>query len=90
MSSQRKLVSVIGAPGRERGERELALIEIDSTFGKLLGLTDGQKVPLYLSMVFVAKFVNEFLQVSISLHLDPPQAHTINIEPLTPADWESE
>lgn len=23
------------------------------------------------------------------LHLDPPLAHTVNIEPLTPADWES-
>lgn len=27
-------------------------------------------------------------KVSILLHLDPPQAHTINIEPLTPVDWE--
>ncbi|KAF2109073.1 P-loop containing nucleoside triphosphate hydrolase protein [Lophiotrema nucula] len=26
--------------------------------------------------------------VGISLHVDPPQAHTINIEPLTPVDWE--
>lgn len=47
MSSQRKLVSVIakdssrGTPGRER---EVPLIEIDSTFAKLLGFTDGQKV----------------------------------------------
>lgn len=28
-------------------------------------------------------------QVGVSLHLDPPVAHTVNIEPLTPADWES-
>jgi peroxin-1 len=27
-------------------------------------------------------------KVGILLHLDPPQAHTINIEPLTPVDWE--
>ncbi|KAF2178549.1 peroxisome biosynthesis protein-like protein (PAS1/Peroxin-1) [Zopfia rhizophila CBS 207.26] len=27
-------------------------------------------------------------KVGIILHLDPPQAHTINIEPLTPVDWE--
>ncbi|KAF2788701.1 peroxisome biosynthesis protein-like protein (PAS1/Peroxin-1) [Melanomma pulvis-pyrius CBS 109.77] len=32
--------------------------------------------------------LNEGHKVSISLHLDPPQAHTINIEPLTPVDWE--
>ena len=29
------------------------------------------------------------MQVGISLHLDPPMAHTVHIEPLTPADWES-
>ncbi|KAF6227434.1 hypothetical protein HO133_008878 [Letharia lupina] len=27
-------------------------------------------------------------KVGISLHLDPPMAHTVHIEPLTPADWE--
>lgn len=29
------------------------------------------------------------LKVELLLHLDPPLAHTVNIEPLTPADWES-
>jgi peroxin-1 len=32
--------------------------------------------------------LNEGQKVEIALHLDPPQAHTINIEPLTPIDWE--
>lgn len=32
--------------------------------------------------------LGEGQKVGISLHLDPPQAHTINIEPLTPVDWE--
>ncbi len=27
-------------------------------------------------------------KVGIFIHLDPPVAHTVNIEPLTPADWE--
>ena len=27
-------------------------------------------------------------KVEISIHVDPPQAHTINIEPMTPVDWE--
>ena len=26
----------------------------------------------------------------MALHLDPPQAHTVNIEPMTATDWESE
>ena len=29
------------------------------------------------------------IQVGLSVHLDPPIAHTVHIEPLTPADWES-
>lgn len=32
--------------------------------------------------------LNEGQKVGIILHVDPPQAHTINIEPLTPVDWE--
>jgi peroxin-1 len=32
--------------------------------------------------------LQEGQKVGILLHLDPPQAHTINIEPLTPVDWE--
>ena len=47
----------------------MAMIELDATFGRMLGLMDGQKI-------------------EISLLLDPPLAHTVHIEPLTPADWE--
>ena len=32
--------------------------------------------------------LQEGQKVGIILHVDPPQAHTINIEPLTPVDWE--
>ncbi|KAH0290908.1 AAA-domain-containing protein, partial [Aureobasidium sp. EXF-3399] len=28
------------------------------------------------------------LKVAVNLHIDPPQAHTVNIEPLTPTDWD--
>jgi peroxin-1 len=73
MQSQRRLASVVG-PGGLRGssttnQQDIPAVEVDATFARLIGLTEGQKV-------------------SISLHLDPPQAHTINIEPLTPVDWE--
>ncbi|KAL8995877.1 MAG: hypothetical protein Q9169_004485 [Polycauliona sp. 2 TL-2023] len=57
----------------ERGftgrESDLACVEIDSTFGRTLGLSNGQRAGLLL-------------------HSDPPLAHTVNIEPLTPGDWE--
>ncbi|KAL8700577.1 MAG: hypothetical protein Q9201_005371 [Fulgogasparrea decipioides] len=56
-------------PDRLGQEVELPSVEIDATFGRMLGLTAGQKVGLLL-------------------HPDPPLARTVNVEPLTPADWE--
>ncbi|KAH8698310.1 putative peroxisome biosynthesis protein (PAS1/Peroxin-1) [Talaromyces proteolyticus] len=73
MPSKRKVAPMVSRDGISAGssarEQEVAVVEIDSTFGRVLGLNEGQKVGLFL-------------------HLDPPVAHTINIEPSTPADWE--
>ncbi|KAJ5215853.1 uncharacterized protein N7498_002260 [Penicillium cinerascens] len=72
MPSKRKPAPVVGRDGISSGysrEQEASSVELDTTFGRLLGLTEGQKVGLLV-------------------HLDPPIAHTINIEPLTPEDWE--
>ncbi|KAK4898937.1 Peroxisome biosynthesis protein pex1 [Elasticomyces elasticus] len=77
MQSQTRLTPVVSKDGisgssRNNGgrhEQELPVVEVDATFGRLLGLNEGMKV-------------------NISLHLDPPQAHTVHIEPLTPTDWE--
>lgn len=32
--------------------------------------------------------ITDGLKVGVNLHVDPPQAHTVNIEPLTPTDWD--
>ncbi|CAI7673341.1 unnamed protein product [Penicillium manginii] len=69
MPSKRKLAPVVARDGGFSREQEISTVEIDTSFGRLLGLTEGQKVGLLV-------------------HLDPPVAHTINIEPLTPEDWE--
>ncbi|KAF2657302.1 AAA-domain-containing protein [Lophiostoma macrostomum CBS 122681] len=76
MQSKRRLAPVVSRDGLSgtRGtatarDQDVQAVEVDTTFARLIGLNDGQKV-------------------GISLHLDPPQAHTINIEPLTPIDWE--
>ncbi len=78
MQSKRKLTPLVSRDGISgvRGnstssgrDQEAPLVEIDSTFARTLGLSDGQKV-------------------TASLHIDPPLAHTVNIEPLTSADWE--
>ncbi|KAI1978371.1 Peroxisome biosynthesis protein pex1 [Ophidiomyces ophidiicola] len=68
MPSKRKLAPVVGRNGINSSrvaprDQEISIVEIDSTFGRVLGLNDGQKA-------------------------NPPVAHTINIEPLTPTDWE--
>ncbi|OAL06716.1 AAA-domain-containing protein, partial [Phaeosphaeriaceae sp. SRC1lsM3a] len=73
MQSQRRLTPVVGRDGlrgsQATSQQDIAAVEVDTTFARLIGLGEGQKV-------------------GILLHLDPPQAHTINIEPLTPVDWE--
>ncbi|MCJ1481772.1 Peroxisome biosynthesis protein pex1 [Schaereria dolodes] len=72
MPSQRKPVNLNGKGSirnhSSRGQ-EVQVVEIDATFGRTIGLAEGQKV-------------------GVVLHLDPPSAHTVNIEPLTPGDWE--
>jgi len=75
MQSKRKLAPIVsrdgiaGTRGNTGREQEVPLVEIDATFARTLGLSDGQKV-------------------TASIHMDPPIAHTVEIEPLTPEDWE--
>ncbi|GAB1211887.1 hypothetical protein ATERTT37_001011 [Aspergillus terreus] len=73
MPSKRKLAPVVGRDGISSGssarEQDVSTVELDTTFGRVLGLSEGQSVGIFI-------------------HLDPPVAHTINIEPLTPEDWE--
>ncbi|KAF3005703.1 Peroxisome biosynthesis protein pex1 [Curvularia kusanoi] len=73
MQSKRRLAAVVDRNGLRNSpaasQQDIAAVELDATFARLIGLAEGQKV-------------------GIQLHLDPPQAHTINIEPLTPVDWE--
>ncbi|KAH0842516.1 hypothetical protein AYO21_06679 [Fonsecaea monophora] len=71
MPSRTRPASLLNNDRARPGSREqdVQTVEIDATFAKLLGLSEGQKI-------------------GILVHLDPPVAHSINIEPLTPADWE--
>lgn len=72
MHSTKKPASFASHPheqGFGKTDAERGVVDIDATFGRVLGLAEGQKVGLLL-------------------HLDPPLAHTVNIEPLTSGDWE--
>ncbi|KAL4871933.1 hypothetical protein BDV12DRAFT_163388, partial [Aspergillus spectabilis] len=73
MPSKRRIAPVVGRDGINNSsttrEQDASTVELDTTFGRVLGLSEGQRVGVFI-------------------HLDPPVAHTINIEPLTPEDWE--
>ena len=90
MASTSKPSSLVDRVGR-RVREEAGVVEIDAAFGRMLGFADGQKVRMsWQSGGKQTKVAKVALQVVILLHLDPPLAHTVHIEPLTPADWESE
>lgn len=44
MQSKQKQVSVIGRDGGRGGKEETAVVEMDMTFARTLGLVDSQKV----------------------------------------------
>ena len=71
MPSSKKVLASSGNPiaRGSNGKISDVVIELDATFGRTLGLTEGQRV-------------------GVLLHVDPPQVHTVNIEPLTPGDWQ--
>lgn len=54
MPSKRKLAPVVGREGISSGfsrEQEVSAVELDTTFGRLLGLAEGQKVRLRSSCI---------------------------------------
>lgn len=88
MPSKQKLAPVVGRDGISVArDQESSTVELDTTFGRLLGLNEGQKVCSF-QLFFFLNFLTSY-QIGLFVHLDPPVAHTINIEPLTPEDWES-
>jgi peroxin-1 len=96
MQSKRRLAPIVGREGISgiRGsaaarDQEVPPVEIDASFGRTLGLQDAQKVRFALAPRKPVTPANSPLKVGILIHVDPPLANTINIEPLTPSDWES-
>jgi peroxin-1 len=75
MQSKRRLVPVLGRDG------------LSGARGGSTREQDVQTVEVDATFARLIGF-NEGQKVGISLHVDPLQAHTINIEPLTPVDWE--
>jgi len=76
MQSKRRLTPVVGREGLT-GSRGAPTARDQEAATVELDATFARLVGLV-----------EGQKVGILLHVDPPQAHTINIEPLTPVDWE--
>ncbi|OCL10889.1 AAA-domain-containing protein [Glonium stellatum] len=76
MQSKRKLAPVVGRDG------------LSGSRGSVVNR--DQDIPVVEVDATFARLLGlaEGQKVGILLHVDPPQAHTINIEPLTPVDWE--
>ncbi|KAG9243916.1 P-loop containing nucleoside triphosphate hydrolase protein [Calycina marina] len=76
MPSKRRLAPIVGRDG------------ISGTRGNPAGRE--QEVSLVeMDTAFARTLgIHDGLKITASLHFDPPVAHTINIEPLTPEDWE--
>lgn len=76
MPSKRKLASIVGRDGLSSSRSGSALRE--------------QEVPLVEIDPTLAGTLglHEGQKVMTTIHADPPLAHTVNIEPLTPDDWE--
>lgn len=58
MPSKRKLAPVVGRDGINRGsarEQEASTVELDTTFGRVLGLAEGQPVRHSSSKAELAK-----------------------------------
>lgn len=76
MPSKRKLASVVSREGLNSSRNISGLRE--------------QDVPLVEIDPTLASTLglSEGLKVMATIHTDPPLAHTVNIEPLTPEDWD--
>ncbi|KKA29430.1 hypothetical protein TD95_002684 [Thielaviopsis punctulata] len=74
MSSKRKMASLVGR---------------DAYSGSRGSARDSEVAVVEIDSVLATKLgLHEGQKVMATVHVDPPQAHTINIEPLTPEDWE--
>jgi peroxin-1 len=75
MQSQTRLAPIVSRNG------------IQGTRGAARQDQDVASIELDTTLARVLGITNG-LKVAVNLHIDPPQAHTVNIEPLTPTDWD--
>ncbi|KAG9249898.1 P-loop containing nucleoside triphosphate hydrolase protein [Emericellopsis atlantica] len=85
-SPQSIFVGWTGMPSKRRTTAPVGRDGINGTRGSSRE-QDGQSVEMDATLA-KALGVSDGQKVMATVHVDPPLAHTINIEPLTPEDWE--
>ncbi|KAI5358452.1 putative AAA+ ATPase domain, ATPase, AAA-type, core, aspartate decarboxylase-like domain superfamily [Septoria linicola] len=76
----------VGWTGMQSQSRPTPLIGRE---GVRSGSQDKDVATVEIDATFARRLgLNAGMKASVSLHVDPPQAHTVNIEPLTATDWE--
>ncbi|PHH86875.1 hypothetical protein CDD83_9639 [Cordyceps sp. RAO-2017] len=79
----------VGWTGMPSKRRMAAPVSRDGLMGSRGSMRD-QETPLVEIDATLARALelSDGLKVTATVHIDPPVAHTVNIEPLTPEDWE--
>ncbi|ERS95765.1 hypothetical protein HMPREF1624_07840 [Sporothrix schenckii ATCC 58251] len=81
MPSRRKMASLVG--------RDSITSSARGGGGRTGGGSDQEIAVVEIDATFAHTLgLHDGQKVTATIHLDPPLAHTINIEPLTPEDWE--
>ncbi|PSR82735.1 P-loop containing nucleoside triphosphate hydrolase protein [Coniella lustricola] len=76
MQSKKKLVSIVGKDGINSSRTGSRMRDQDVSLIEIDPMLAG------------TLGLDEGQKVMVTIHTDPPLAHTVNIEPLTPEDWE--
>ncbi|ORY57469.1 P-loop containing nucleoside triphosphate hydrolase protein [Pseudomassariella vexata] len=79
----------VGWSGMPSKRKLVPLVDRDGINGSRGSGRDQEVASVEIDASFAATIgLNDGQRVMTTIHVDPPQAHTVNIEPLTPEDWE--
>jgi peroxin-1 len=86
-SSQKSIY--LGWTGMPSQRKIAPLVSRDGISGSRSGGRDQEVASVEIDATLAATIgISDGQKVMAIIHLDPPLAHTVNIEPLTPEDWE--
>ncbi|KAK5990415.1 Peroxisomal ATPase PEX1 [Cladobotryum mycophilum] len=88
-AGQKEVSVFVGWTGMPSKRRAAQLVGRDSLTSSRSSMRDQEIQLVEIDATFANTLgLTDGLKVMATVHVDPPMAHTINIEPLTPEDWE--